>query len=67
MGPDEFAQIAGVIGPTGAVLWYMYVNRRPDAVKPDPVKDLTEALVSLRERVIKVETILEGMEKRNRE
>ena len=53
----DFATLAGTLGPTAAVLLYMWMNRQPTArdKAEDPVAKLAEKLNSIESHVIAIE------------
>jgi len=51
-------ELVGVLGPVGGVALFMWLNR-PKASAADPVKELTDEIRGLRERLVRVETLLE--------
>ena len=52
----DFATLAGTIGPTAAVLIFMWLNRAPTAREKaeDPMAKLAEKLNSIENRVIEM-------------
>lgn len=58
MGLDE---LASVIGPTGAVLLYMWINRG-EGKKADPMAELSKTVAEMNGRLIKIETIVDRIE-----
>lgn len=55
----DVSGLMGAIGPTAAVLLFMWANSRPKGeAKPDPAKDMAEALASIRERLVRIETLM---------
>lgn len=65
MTPD-FAQLVGTIGPTAAVLLFMWLNRAPTAKEKaaDPMAKLAEKLNSIEDRVIEVHADLQILKDR---
>ncbi len=56
MTPD-FAQLAATVGPTAAVLIFMYLNRQPTAKEKadDPMRKLADKLNGIEETVNAIE------------
>lgn len=53
----DITAAAGTIGPTAAILLYLALQNRGKPVeKSDPIKELTDALASIRERLVRIET-----------
>lgn len=59
MAPETIQQLATTFGVPGAVLLYMWLNRRREEPAESPVKELVEKLDGINARLIRVETILE--------
>lgn len=58
--PDVIAQLATTFGPIGALAIVLYLNRpRNQDAKPDPAQEVMAELREIRERLTRVETILE--------
>jgi hypothetical protein len=62
----DFAQLVGTVGPTAAVLMFMWINRAPNAKekKEDPVAALADKLNSIENRVIDVHADLQILKDR---
>jgi hypothetical protein len=58
MGVDE---LVGVFGPVGGVALFMWLNRDKNP-KADPLAELSKAVTDMRERLIKIETIVDRMD-----
>jgi len=63
MTPETITAMAGAVGPTAAILIFMWINSRPKEKASDPIKELTEALSSIRERLVRIETRLDLRDK----
>ena len=62
----DFATVAGTIGPTAAVLIFMWMNRTPTAREKadDPMGKLAEKLNSIEGRVIDVQSDIQILKDR---
>jgi hypothetical protein len=62
----DFATLAGTVGPTAAVLIFMWLNRAPTAREKadDPMAKLAEKLNSIENRVIDVHADLQILKDR---
>lgn len=62
----DFATLAGTVGPTAAVLIFMWLNRSPTAREKaeDPMAKLAEKLNSIENRVIEVHADLQILKDR---
>ena len=62
----DFATIAGTIGPTAAVLIFMWLNRTPTAREKadDPMAKVAEKLNSIETRVIDVQSDIQILKDR---
>lgn len=67
MSMTDITAVAGAIGPTAAILLYLFMQTRGREPANDPVKDLTNALGAIRERLVALETIVSRLEKRGEE
>lgn len=59
----DWPSLVGTFGPVGALVAYMILQDRK-AVKTDPIKALTDEFADLRERMVRVETLLEQVVKK---
>lgn len=59
MAPETIQQLATTFGVPGAVLLYMWINRRREEPAESPVKELVSKVEEINARLIRVETILE--------
>lgn len=59
MGPETLQQLAATFGVPGALLIYMYLNRKRDEPAESPVRELVSQVHEINARLIRVETILE--------
>jgi hypothetical protein len=57
MGIEE---LVGVLGPVGVIV-FMWLNRDKNP-KADPLAELSKAVTDMRERLIKIETIVDRMD-----
>lgn len=62
MTPEILAEVAKTIGPSAAILAYMWVNRAPNAKEKteDPAKEI---VALLRKMETNIEIILDRMER----
>lgn len=59
MGPETLQDLAATFGVPGALLIYMYLNRKKDEPGDSPVRELLTQVQEMNARLIRVETILE--------
>lgn len=58
MALADITAAAGAIGPTAAILLYLVVQNRGRPDKCDPIRELTDALAAIRERLVRIETLM---------
>ena len=59
----DFSALVGAFGPVGALIAYMALQSR-SVEKSDPFKTITADITEMRERMVRVETMLEHLTKK---